>query len=86
MGLIEALEEQFSEAKDAVRLTASQIVEPLRQLKLSKAAEIVESGVEETLVYMDFPLEHWQRSKTNNPLEGIMHEMGSFSLAGPTAP
>ncbi len=44
-------------------------------MKLAKAAETVESGVDETLSYMSFPDEHWTRIRTNNPLERIMREI-----------
>ena len=41
----------------------------------SKAAELLETAVEETLVYYAFPEEHWRRIRTNNPLERIMREI-----------
>ena len=44
-------------------------------MKLRQAADLVEQGVEETLTYMDFPREHWQRLRTNNPLERLMREI-----------
>jgi Transposase, Mutator family len=40
-----------------------------------KAAELVESGIEETLAYYTFPEEHWRRIRTNNPLERILREI-----------
>ena len=43
-------------------------------MNLNKVAEFVESTVEETLSYMDFPYEHWTRLRTNN-LERIMKEI-----------
>src|SRR6516162_8529186 len=42
--------------------------EKLRGLRLSRAAELVEMAVEETLAYYAFPEEHWRRIRTNNPL------------------
>jgi Transposase, Mutator family len=45
------------------------ILENLRGLRLSRAAELVEMAVEETLAYYAFPEEHWRRIRTNNPLE-----------------
>jgi transposase-like protein len=51
------------------------VVEKLKALKLSKAAEIVKTGIDETLSYYHFPREHWWRIRTNNPLERIMREI-----------
>ncbi len=51
------------------------VVRKLRERKLEKAAKIVEDGVEETLSYMAFPVEHWTRLRTNNPIERIMLEI-----------
>src|SRR5262249_5713850 len=49
--------------------------EKLRGLRLSRAAELVETAVEETLTYYAFPEEHWRRIRTNNPLERILREI-----------
>ena len=57
------------------RAKAAQVVEKLREMKLKKAAEIVETGVEETLSYYKFPEPHWRRIRTNNTLERIMREI-----------
>ena len=45
------------------------------QLKMGKAAELVEQAVAETLTYYAFPDIHWQKIRTNNPLERIMREI-----------
>ena len=42
---------------------------------MGAAAELVESGVQETLTYYAFPDIHWQKIRTNNPLERIMKEI-----------
>ena len=34
--------------------------------------ELVRGGVEETLTYTSFPVEHWSRIRTNNGIERIM--------------
>ena len=47
----------------------------MRGLRLSRAAELVEAAVEETLSYYAFPEEHWRRIRTNNPLERILREI-----------
>jgi putative transposase len=59
----------------AAREKALQIASKLRELRLTKAAELVESGIEETLAYYKFPEEHWRRIRTNNPLERILREI-----------
>ena len=51
------------------------MIEKLRGLRLSRAAELVEMAVEETLTYYAFPEEHWRRIRTNNPLERILREI-----------
>ena len=55
--------------------TTKLVAEKLRKMNLNKVAEFVESTVEETLSYMDFPYEHWTRLRTNNALERIMKEI-----------
>jgi transposase-like protein len=59
----------------AARQKAVQVIEKLRGLRLNKAAELVETAVEETLAYYSFPGEHWRRIRTNNPLERILREI-----------
>jgi transposase-like protein len=49
-------------------------VAKLRDLRLTKAAELVEIGVAETLAYYSFPEANWRRIRTNNPLERILRE------------
>jgi putative transposase len=44
-------------------------------MKLAKAAEIVENGIEETLSYYELSPEHWRCLRTNNPLERLMREI-----------
>ena len=63
--------EDVAEAREkALRVGAK-----LREQRLTKAAELVEGGVEETLAYYAFPEEHWRRIRTNNPLERILREI-----------
>jgi transposase-like protein len=59
----------------AAREKARQVTAKLRDHRLTKAAELVESGIEETLAYYGFPEEHWRRIRTNNPLERILREI-----------
>ena len=62
--------EDIAAAREAIRVT-----EKLHGLRLSRAAELVEMAVEETLAYYAFPGEHWRRTRTNNPLERILREI-----------
>jgi transposase-like protein len=63
------------EDKKAAIKKSEDVIEKLKTMKLSKASEIIEKGIEETLSYMDFPRTHWTRIRTNNPLERIMKEI-----------
>ena len=63
-----------SEDIAAAREKALRVVAKLRDLRLTKAAELVEMGVAETLAYYEFPEAHWRRIRTNNPLERILRE------------
>jgi len=42
---------------------------------LGKAADPVETHIDETLSYYAFPDSHWIKIRTNNPLERIMKEI-----------
>jgi len=63
------------EGIEAAREKARSVVSKLEDMKLGKAAEIVRSGIEETLAYYHFPSEHWRQIRTNNPLERILREV-----------
>jgi transposase-like protein len=63
------------EDREAACKKASDVVKKLQGLRLGKAADAVQEGVEETLSYMRFPAEHWRQIRTNNPLERIMREI-----------
>jgi len=63
-----------SEDLAAAREKAIRVIEKLRGLRLTRAAELVEAAVEE-LTYYAFPEEHWRRIRTNNPLERILREI-----------
>jgi putative transposase len=54
---------------------ARQVAIKLREMRLARAAEIVEAGIEETLSYYSMPSEHWRSLRTNNPLERLMREI-----------
>ena len=64
-----------AEDVQAARDKARQVVSKLRGQRLTKAAELVEASIDETLAYYQFPEEHWRRIRTNNPLERILREI-----------
>jgi putative transposase len=64
-----------SEDLEAARKKAKDVSEKLREMKLNKAADIIERGAEETFSYYEYPPEHWRSLKTNNPLERINREI-----------
>src|SRR6201981_1513588 len=63
------------ESRDAADKKARAIVDDLRASKMNTAADLVEQSVHETLHYYAFPDIHWQKIRTNNPLERIMKEI-----------
>ena len=63
------------EDKAAAREKAVQVVQKLQDMKLGRAARVVEAGFEETLTFMSFPSQHWLRIRTNNTLERINREI-----------
>ena len=63
------------ESKKASREKAKAVVEELRAMKLKEAAKKVETGIEETLTYCEFPTEHWTRIRTNNAIERLNREI-----------
>ncbi len=63
------------ESREAADKKAQAIVDDLRASRMGKAADLVEQAVHETLTYYGFPDIHWQKIRTNNPLERIMKEI-----------
>ena len=63
------------EDAEAAREKARQVAAKLREMRLARAAEIVEAGIDETLTYYAMPAEHWRCLRTNNPLERLMREI-----------
>jgi putative transposase len=63
------------ESRQAASRKAAEVVAELRARKLARAAELVESRIEETFSFYAFPDQHWIKLKTNNPLERIMREI-----------
>ena len=63
------------EDAEAAKIKAQAVIEKLKAMKLTKAAEKVSEGANETLSYYDFPREHRRHIYTNNPLEAIMKQI-----------
>jgi putative transposase len=63
------------ESKEAAREKAQLVDRELKRLKLTKAAEKVAAGIEETITYMQFPAQHWTRIRTNNAIERLNREI-----------
>lgn len=63
------------ESRKECEKKAKSVVLSLKEMKLPKAAKLLEDAMEETLSYTSFPMEHWRRIRTNNPLERLMREI-----------
>lgn len=63
------------ESKAAALEKASSISSQLREMKLPKAADLIDEKIQETLTYYKYPDNHWVRIRTNNALERIMREI-----------
>ena len=50
------------------------MIKTLKQMKLGKAAELVESRIAETLGYYRYPSQHWLKIRTNNPMDRLLKE------------
>ena len=71
--MLKAIHAQEDKASAQAKATA--VVEKLQGMRLGQAAELVRTGIVETLSYMTFPREHWRSLRTNNPLERVMREL-----------
>jgi len=63
------------ESRIAADEKAKAVVNELRIARMGKAAELIDQAIHETLTYYAFPDIHWQKIRTNNPLERIMKEI-----------
>lgn len=71
--MLKAIHAQESLA--SARIKAADIVAQLQQMRLGKAANLVEEAIGETLTFYCFPANHWTRIRTNNPMERIIREI-----------
>ena len=63
------------ESLKAAQEKAQSVVAERRSQKMTRAAELVEQHINETLSFYAFPDSHWRKIRTNNPLERIMKEI-----------
>jgi putative transposase len=63
------------ESRQAAQDKAEAVIAELRRQRMSKAADLLEESIGETLTYYAFPDVHWIKIRTNNPLERIMKEI-----------
>jgi putative transposase len=63
------------ENRKAAQEKAEAVIADLRARRLTRAAELIEESIGETLTYYGFPDSHWRKIRTNNPLERIMKEI-----------
>lgn len=61
--------------KEAARVKAKVVAQQLREMKLTGAAKKIETGIDETLTYMDFPDQHWIHIRTTNLIERVNREI-----------
>jgi transposase-like protein len=71
--MLKAIHAQEDETAAAGK--AREVVAKLRAMKLTTAADLVESDAHETLTYFAFPSNHWRQLRTNNPMERIIREI-----------
>lgn len=63
------------ESKKAAREKAELVKNELLKMKLNSAAKKLAEGIEETLTYMSFPIQHWIKIRTNNTIERLNREI-----------
>ena len=62
------------ETKNTARVKAQAVAQQLREMKLT-AAKKIETGIDETLTYMDYPAQHWNKIRTTNLIERVNREI-----------
>ncbi|KZM38472.1 IS256 family transposase, partial [Labrenzia sp. OB1] len=61
--------------RKAAQEKADSVIADLRARRLTRAADLIEESIGETLTYYGFPDSHWRKIRTSNPLERIMKEI-----------
>lgn len=59
------------ENKDAARVKAQAVVKQLWEMKFTAAFKKIETVIDKTLTYMDFPAQHWNKIRTTNLIERV---------------
>ena len=62
------------------------VIDELREMKLKKSAKRVERGIEETVIYCDFPSKYWMRIRTSKVIERLYCEICRRTRAARTIP
>jgi transposase-like protein len=52
-----------------------EVVARLQEMKLHKAAYLIEQKIGETFTYYSYPSQHWRQLRTNNLIERVMREI-----------
>ena len=63
------------ENKNTARVKAQAVAQQLREMKLTAVAKKIETGIDETLTYMDYPAQHWNKIRTTNLIERVNREI-----------
>ena len=63
------------ENKNTACIKAQAVAQQLREMKLTAAAKKIETGIDETLTYMDYPAQHWNKIRTTNLIERVNREI-----------
>ena len=63
------------ENKNTARVKAQAVAQQLRKMKLTAAAKKIETGIDETLTYMDYLAQHWNKIRTTNLIERVNREI-----------
>ena len=63
------------ENKNTARVKAQAVAQHFREMKLKKKKKKIETGIDETLTYMDYPAQHWNKIKTTNLIERVNREI-----------
>ena len=74
------------ENKNTAHVKAQAVAQQLQEMKITAATKKIETGINETLTYMDYPAQHWNKIRTNNLIERVNHELKRRTLSFERAP